>query len=213
MSFLYGLARLGDGNGFGGGRLKCNGSERRGGDGSGLRPDDHASRWGHNHNWPRGSDCSYGRPGDYGASGRPGCNGRRSRGRHHNGRCGTRLRHNLARLGTGWHRCCGNHRSLRCGWLCGRGCRRRLGTDGRMALPRFLLFLLLVGQNGLHHIAGLGDVGEIDFGLQTLRSARRRAALGAAPGIALKLRANLVRFVVFERTGVGLAAGQAELRQ
>jgi hypothetical protein len=82
-----------------------------------------------------------------------------------------------------------------------------------MALPRFLLFLLLVGQNGLHHITGLGDVGEIDFGLQPLWSARSCAALGAAPGIALKLRTNLVRFVVFQRTGVGFAARQAEFRQ
>jgi ATP-dependent protease HslVU (ClpYQ) peptidase subunit len=82
-----------------------------------------------------------------------------------------------------------------------------------MAGARLLLFLLLVGENGLEHIAGLGDVREVDFGLLALGSARSGAALAAAPGVALKLRANLVRFVVFERTGVGLAAGQAELRQ
>jgi ATP-dependent protease HslVU (ClpYQ) peptidase subunit len=81
-----------------------------------------------------------------------------------------------------------------------------------MAGARILLFLLLVGENGLEHIAGLGDVREVDFGLLALGSARS-AHLAAAPGVALKLRANLVRFVVFERTGVGLAAGQAELRQ
>jgi hypothetical protein len=82
-----------------------------------------------------------------------------------------------------------------------------------MAGARILLFLLLVGENGLEHIAGLGDVREVDFGLLALGRARSGAALAAAPGVALKLRANLVRFVVFERTGVGLAAGQAELRQ
>jgi hypothetical protein len=83
-----------------------------------------------------------------------------------------------------------------------------------MAGARILLFLLLVGENGLEHIAGLGDVREVDFGLLlALGSARTGASLAAAPGVALKLRANLLRFVVFERTGVGLAAGQAELRQ
>jgi hypothetical protein len=82
-----------------------------------------------------------------------------------------------------------------------------------MALPRFLLLLLLVGQNGLHHIARLGDVGEIDFGLEPLRGARGCAALAAGPRVALKLRAHFVRFVVFQRTGVGFAARQAEFRQ
>jgi hypothetical protein len=82
-----------------------------------------------------------------------------------------------------------------------------------MALPRFLLFLLLVGQNCLHHVARLGDVGEIDFGLEALRGARRRAAALTGPRVALKLRANLVRFVVFQRTGVGFAARQAEFCQ
>jgi hypothetical protein len=82
-----------------------------------------------------------------------------------------------------------------------------------MAGARILLFLLLVGENRLEHIAGLGDVREVDFGLQALGSARRGTALAAAPGVALKLRPDFVRFVVFERTGVGLAAGQAELRQ
>jgi len=82
-----------------------------------------------------------------------------------------------------------------------------------MALPRFLFFLLLVGQNGLHHVAGLGDTREIDLGLETLRGARRGAALAASPRGALKLRANLFRLEIFQRTGVGLAAGQAEFRQ
>jgi hypothetical protein len=83
-----------------------------------------------------------------------------------------------------------------------------------VALPRLLLFLLLVGQNGLEGVARLGDVREIDLGLQTLLGARgRAAALAAGPRVALKLRANLVRLVVFQRTGVGFAARQAEFRQ
>jgi hypothetical protein len=82
-----------------------------------------------------------------------------------------------------------------------------------VALPRFLLFLLLVGQNGLECVAGLGDMGEIDFGLETLRGARRRAALAAGPRVALKLRANLVRLVVLNGAGVGFALAQAEVSQ
>lgn len=183
------------------------------GRGSG-RPDDHGCRRGHNNKRPGGSGCAGGRPGNYCAAGWAGGNCRGGRGRDNNGWRGTRLRHNFARLGPG-RRCRrrSNDWSLRVCGPDGGGNRWRLGAHSCMALPRFLLFLLLVGQNGLHHITGLGDVGEIDFGLQPLWSARRCAALGAAPGIALKLRANLVRFVVFQRTGVGFAARQAEFRQ
>jgi len=68
-------------------------------------------------------------------------------------------------------------------------------------VARFLFLFLLLGQNGLHHIAGLGDVREIDLGLNGLRGARGRGARVAARLRAtLKLRANLVRLVVFERT-------------
>jgi hypothetical protein len=269
LSFLYGLARLGDRNMYGW-RLNRNSGKRRGRSGSGLRggysgvldggcgdcrlnwgrrgrgrpgysrfgwsrlfgdagllfaysgrsrlhgmrPDNSGCWRRHYNNRPRGGNRARGRPGDHRDAGRPGSNGGRSRGSHHDGRRRSRLGHNFSRLGTGWRRRCGNYRSLR-----GRGPGRggnwwRLGAHRGMALPRFLLFLLLVGQNGLEHVTRFGDIGEIDFGLQALRGARRRAAaLAAGPSVALKLRANLVRLVVFQRTGVGFAARQAELRQ
>jgi hypothetical protein len=68
-----------------------------------------------------------------------------------------------------------------------------------MALPRLQLFLLFVGQYSLEHVAGFGDVGEIDFGLDALGSARGRAAsLAAGTRGALKLRANLFRLVFLQ---------------
>jgi hypothetical protein len=83
-----------------------------------------------------------------------------------------------------------------------------------VALARFFFFLLLVGQNGLHHVAGLGDVGEIDFGCYGLRGARgRRTAVTARSRSTLVVRANLLCLKVFQRTGMCLAAGQAEFRQ
>jgi len=83
-----------------------------------------------------------------------------------------------------------------------------------MKLACLFFFLLLVGQNGLHHVAGLGDVGEIDFGRYALRGARGRGApVAARSRSTLELRANLLRLVIFQRTGVGLAARQAEFCQ
>jgi hypothetical protein len=77
-----------------------------------------------------------------------------------------------------------------------------------------LFFLQLGSQNSLERVAGLRDVGEIDFGRDDLRGARGRGgALTAGPRSTLKLRANLLRFVFLQRTGMGLAAVQAEFRQ
>jgi hypothetical protein len=67
-----------------------------------------------------------------------------------------------------------------------------------MALTCFLFFFLLVRQNSLHHIAGLGDMGEIDLGLDALRRARGCGA-GMAAGLrSTQLRANLVRLVILQ---------------
>jgi hypothetical protein len=83
-----------------------------------------------------------------------------------------------------------------------------------MCVPRLFFLFVLLGQNGLHHIAGLGNVREIDFGGDALRGARRRSApLASGPGAALKMRANLLSLKAFQRTGMGLACAQAELRQ
>jgi hypothetical protein len=83
-----------------------------------------------------------------------------------------------------------------------------------MALARLLLLFLLVGQNGFEHVAWLGDMGKINLGLNALRGARGPgASLDGRPRGALKLGANLLCLVFLQRTGVGLAAGQAKLRQ
>jgi hypothetical protein len=83
-----------------------------------------------------------------------------------------------------------------------------------MALASLRLIFLLLGQNGLHHVAGLGDVGEIDLRRNCLCGARRRsAAVARCPRSTLKLRTNFVGLVVFNRTGVGLALSQTELCQ
>jgi hypothetical protein len=81
-----------------------------------------------------------------------------------------------------------------------------------MALARISLLLLLVGQNRFEDVTGLGNVGEIDFRRDGLRGAAGRAARGTARS-AVKMHANLLRLILFQRAGVGLAGGQAELRQ
>jgi hypothetical protein len=49
-----------------------------------------------------------------------------------------------------------------------------------MRVPGFLFLFFFLGQDGLHHVAGLGDVGEINLGRNALRAA---GCLGAAvPG-------------------------------
>jgi hypothetical protein len=81
-------------------------------------------------------------------------------------------------------------------------------------LASFLLFLLFIGQNGLEHVSGLGDMREVDLGLNPLRGARGSgASLAARPRGTLKLRADLLGLMFLQRTGVGLALGQAKLRQ
>ena len=161
----------------------------------------------------RGDDCASRGFGDDSAGRRAGGDGRRSRRRNHNGRRGTRLRHDFARLRTGRNcGCCsdGSRRSCRLGRCGGRW---RLGADGRVRLPRLGFSFLLFGENGFEHVAGLGDVREIDFRLDALLATRRRAGAPARLRGALELGADLVRLVVFQRTGVGLAGSQAELRQ
>jgi hypothetical protein len=81
-----------------------------------------------------------------------------------------------------------------------------------MTLPRFLLFPLLVGQNGLHHVAGLGDMGEVDLGCDALRGARHRSAPTAGTR-ALEMLAHLLGFIAFQGAGMRFAGIQAELHQ
>jgi hypothetical protein len=83
-----------------------------------------------------------------------------------------------------------------------------------MALARSFFVFLLLGLDSLHHVAGLGDVREINFGRNGLGGVRRSsAALASRPGCVLKMRTHLYRFKFFQRAGVGLSFGQAEFRQ
>jgi hypothetical protein len=78
----------------------------------------------------------------------------------------------------------------------------------------FFLFFLL-GQNGLHHIAGLGDVREIDLrddGLRAVASCRG-TRMGRRLRFLRKMRTNLLRLVQFQRAGVRLDAIHAEFRE
>ena len=142
------------------------------------------------------------------------CNRWRSRRRNHDVRRGPRLRHNFAWLRT--RRCC--RRGSRDSSRGRRGTSRRNHRRGLcayrcVASARVLFFLLLAGQNCLQRVAGLGDMGEIHLGLEPLRRARGRGARVAAWFRSTQLRANLLRLVIFQGTGMGLAASQAELRQ
>ena len=127
-------------------------------------------------------------------------------------RCGPRLRDNLSRFrfrrsgrrcGNGNHRRC---RLCRCLW---RRCRRF--TRRYVALSRFRFLFFFLGQNGLHHVPGLGDMREINLGGKCLCSARLRAArMARRVRSLLEMRPYLVSLVVFDRTRVSLALSQAQ---
>ena len=197
---------------FGGVRLLnvCSGGRGRRlhHNGAGRRRNHHHRRFSHH------GAC--GRPGYHGPNGRARGNGRRRRRSRNNGRRRTRLGYDFARFRTGrrGRRRRGSNRRSRGRWMSRRCNRGRLRPHRHASVSSFGFLFLLLGQNGLQHVAGLGDVGEIDLGLNALWGARRRGVCVAA-GLRgpLKLRANLVRLVVLKRTGVRLAAGQAELRQ
>jgi len=156
------------------------------------------------------------RLGDHWSSWRTSCNGRMRRGNSDDGRRRTRLRDNPPRFRASRYggRRCDSHR----GWsgLCRRFglSRRRLGGHVPAAPAGLRFLFLLFRQNSFQYVARLGDMRKINFGRNALgRTRRRSAALAARTRSALKMCANLLRFVVFQRTGMGLAAGQAELRQ
>ena len=172
-----------------------------------------------NHNRARGhSTC--GSFGDNCAGRRTRRNGRSGRRRSNDRGRGARLRNDLAwfrpgrRGGCSWLR--GNRgRSgrLRC-WrgFSRRNC-RRLRRHSRVACL-FFIFLFL-GQEGLHHIAGLGDVRKIDLrddGFRAVTSGRR-ACMRGVPRFPHKVRTNLLCLVQLQRTGVRLASRNANLRK
>jgi len=155
-------------------------------------------------------DC--GSLGNHRFGGRAGGNGGRL---GYDGRRGTRLGNNLARfrLGGRSRRLDGNHsrgRGAR-GRLLGLHCRSPLRQT---ALAGFVFLFLLLGQDSLQHVAGLGDMREINLRGNSLRGARgRRACRACVPRRTHKLRANLVGLIFLQRTGVSLACAQAELCQ
>ncbi len=172
--------------------------------------DDHSAwRRRNDHNWAR--NCAHWSLRNHRTGWRFGGNGRCRRLRD-DVRGRTRLWNDLAWGGRRWRsgdncRLCGDNRRRHSGrWCC------RLGRHVRV--PRFFLFFFLLRQNGLQHVAGLGDVREVDFWCDGLLSARGRgAAMAGRARSALKLRANLVGFITLKAAGVGLACAQAEFRQ
>ena len=164
----------------------------------GRRNHDHRSR---SRNGPRRS------LGYHGAGGRTRSDGRRSRGwSGNNGRRRARLRNDLSRGGMsgrwsyGWSSGGQRYGSR------GRGGRSRFGRRSCCPLRRqagvarlFFLFFLL-GQDGLHYIAGLGDVGKVDLGDDGLTGVPGGCSAGMGRGLCIlrKARTNLLRLVQFQ---------------
>jgi hypothetical protein len=162
----------------------------------------------------RRGGCACRSLGDYRLGGRTrGNSGRRRLGNY--GRRGAGLRNNLARFRLS--RCCGrfggncNYRRLM------RRLRDRLGgcsLHGQTALTRGGFIFLLLGQDSLQHVAGLGDMREINLRRNGLRSARGWCACRArGPRATLKMSANLVGLMVLQRTGVGFHSVHAQFRK
>jgi hypothetical protein len=82
-------------------------------------------------------------------------------------------------------------------------------------VARLFFFFLFLGQNGLHHIAGLGDVRQIDLGNDDRRTvvARRGCAMRCRPRLPRKMRTDLIRLVAFQRAGVRFARLYTEFRK
>ncbi len=138
----------------------------------------------------RGGGCACRRLGHNGADRRLRRNGARG-GRSNNRRCLARLRHNLPRF-----------RPCRVAAAGGAALTPReapallapwrdtaAAVLGRQMAPaRLGFFFLLLGQDGLHHVAGLGNMREIDFGCNRLgarddpapRGLRRASRAGIA---------------------------------
>ena len=105
--------------------------------------------------------CEYGACrglGDYRLGRRSRGNGWRNRRTNDNGRRGTRLGNNLARLRLGWS--CGRRRDgdNRRSWTRRSLDRLRCRTPRHTALPSLFFLFLFLGQDGLQHVAGLGDM-------------------------------------------------------
>ena len=69
-------------------------------------------------------------------------------------------------------------------------CAGAAGRGRHMALPRLCFLFLLLGQDGLHHVAGLGDMREINLGRDALCG---RAKTQRLPWLAERVRAQSAR--------------------
>jgi hypothetical protein len=133
---------------------------------------------------------------------RIGCNRSRGscgpfRGRRHN--CGTRRGR-----WCNWSRRC---RSRRRGWSCDRRGNCWLRRHWRRCRPqsRGNCFLLL--RNGFQHVSGPGDVRQIDLGLDFFFAPQRARGPGRRRlrfGRAADVEPHFFRFILLERTGMGL---------
>ena len=102
-------------------------------------------------------------------------------------------------------------RSWRRGCDCRLGRRRRNRRRSCRGRGR-----LLLADDGFQNVAGLGNIGEIDLGLDLIgvgaaRPGRPAGSLRCAGGA--EVGADFLRFVVFERTGMGLLLGDSDFRK
>jgi len=141
----------------------------------------------------------------------------------HRRRCGSRRSGGLLR----WRRDCGFRRNCRGnrrrwsgprgGWCSRCGFRRdgrtwncRARGRGMRRCPFFLL------QYGFEYVSRMGDVRQIDFGLDFFFASQRSVVLGRVCrrfGQAAEMGPHLFRFVLFERTGMRLFLGHSDERQ
>ncbi len=168
--------------------------------------DDGDGRGHHSDGW---ADCRDRRLGDDG-TGRRFAGHSAVRGDRDNRRCGARsLRNNFPGLwlgrSDGSRRGCDRRHRRRSCLRCRRWCDRLCGHPAS-----FRFGFLLTGQNGLHHVAGLGDVGEINLRSDCLCAARCTCAMASRTGSMIEVRTHLVRLVIFNRTGVRLAGAEAQ---
>jgi hypothetical protein len=189
------------------------------------RLNDHPCRGRRNHDHrSRSRNDTCGSLGYNGAGGRTRSDGRRGWRRGNNRRGRARLRNDLARsrMSGSRSRCSRSRRSRsRSRRGRGRGRRSRFGWRSccrlrrHARLARLFFFFLLLGQDGLQHIARLGDVREVDLGDDSLSgmAARCSARMGRGLGVLRKTRTNHLRLVQLQGTGVRLDASHAEFRE
>jgi hypothetical protein len=95
---------------------------------------------------------------------------------------------------------------------------RRLGLDGRRSLRRSIRSRgpLLLADDGFKSVAGLGNMREVDLGLDfigvgTSRTGRPAGTLRRAGNA--QADTHFFRFMVFERTGMALLFGDSDFRK